>query len=151
MESKQAYKALFAIMLVTMLSVAGIALPYPILAPLFLDPVLNSLNHFNGIEGKLLLAFVLSAYPFGMLIGSSFVGTLSDHYGRKKTLLATGLFSCMGYGLSAYAIFSLNFPLLFLARFFTGLFEGNIAIGQAIATDLHPVIDKTRSLSLIHI
>lgn len=150
MDSKQAYKALFAIMIVTLLSVVGIALPYPILAPLFLDPGLNNLNSFGGIEGKLLLAFALSAYPFGMLLGSSFIGTLSDHFGRKKTLLFSGLCSSIGYGLSAWALFSLNFPLLLLSRFLTGLCEGNIAIGRAIATDLHPVIDKTRSFSWLY-
>lgn len=150
MESTQAYKALFAIMIVTLLSVAGIALPYPILAPIFLDSTLNSLNHFNQIDSKLLLAFLLSAYPLGMLIGSSFIGSLSDHYGRKKTLLVSGLLSAVGYGLSAWAIFSLNYPLLLISRILTGLCEGNIAIGRAIATDLHPVIDKARSFSWLY-
>lgn len=150
MEQKQAYKALFAILLVTVLSVAGIALPYPILAPIFMDPVHNSLNHFTGIEGKVLLAFVLSIYPLGMLVGSSFIGTLSDHYGRKRTLLISSLMSCIGYGLSAWAVFTLNFPMLLVSRFFTGMCEGNLAIGRAIATDLHPIIDKTRSFSWLY-
>ena len=150
METQQAYKALFAVLIVTLLSVVGIALPYPILAPLFLAPEHTSLNHFLSIDGKLLLALLLTAYPLGMLIGSSFIGSLSDHYGRKKTLLVSSLLSSLGYGISALAIINLNFPLLLLARFLTGLCEGNIAIGRAIATDLHPTIDKTRSFSWIY-
>lgn len=150
MGPREAYKALFAILIVTLLSVAGIALPYPILAPLFIDAVPNTLNYFAEIESKLLLAFLLSAYPLGMLIGSSFIGALSDHYGRKKTLLISGLLSAAGYGLSAWSIFSLNYPLLLVSRFLTGLCEGNIAIGRAIATDLHPIIDKVRSFSWLY-
>lgn len=150
MSSSNAYKSLFAIMLVTLFSVAGIAMPYPILAPLMLDEAANNLNQFLGIHPKLLLAGILAAYPLGMLLGSAILGPLSDSIGRKKTLLYSTLGSVASYLIAALAIFEESFLLLLMARLVTGLCEGNVAVARAVAADLHPVIDKTRSLSWIY-
>lgn len=141
---------LFIIMLVSFLGTIGIALPYPVLAPYFIDFPANELTHFMGYHPKLLLGFSLAVYPLGMLIGSIYIGALSDHYGRRKVLLITLTGSVVGYGLTALAIINESFVFFILARLVTGLCEGNIAIARAIAADLHPEIDRTRALSLIY-
>jgi MFS transporter, DHA1 family, tetracycline resistance protein len=135
-------------LLVTLLSVAGIALPYPILAPLFAEGS-NPLSQFMGLPSELLLGIVLGIYPMGIILGGSVIGALSDKHGRRKVLSITLLGSALGYGLTGLAAGSGNFLLFCLARLLTGICEGNIAIARAIAADLHPVIDKTRSFSLI--
>jgi len=150
MNKTQAYLALVSIMLVSFMSTVGIALPYPILAPLFLASEPSALSQFMGLPPKLLLAILLATYPVGLLIGSSFIGAMSDIYGRKKTLLASLILSCLGYGLTIYAIVQQHFVLFAVSRLLTGIFEGNGAIARAIAIDLHPVIDKTRSMAWIY-
>ena len=135
-------------LLVTLISVAGIALPYPILAPLFAQGT-SPLTQFMGIAPELLLGIVLGIYPLGIIIGGSAIGALSDHYGRRRVLTLTLLGSTISYGITGLAAISGNFVLFCLARLLTGICEGNIAIARAIAADLHPVIDKTRSFSLI--
>ncbi len=142
---------LFAVMLVSLLGTAGIALPYPVLSPYFLDPAnANSLTQFMGLHPKLLLGALLALYPLGLIFGGSVIGALSDVYGRKRLLIMTLLASALCYGLTAYAVVLENFPLFALARFLTGIFEGNIAISRAIALDLHPAINRTRALSLLY-
>lgn len=145
-----ANKTLFAIMLVTLLGVAGIALPYPIFAPLFSGHTESSLASFAGLSPNTLFAMVLSAYPLGMFVGSSIIGPLSDSYGRRKTLVISTIFSATSYLLSALAIAQESFLLLLVSRLLTGLCEGNIAIGRAILTDLSGQIDKTRAFSLLY-
>ncbi|MCY7293962.1 MFS transporter [Alteromonas sp. a30] len=149
MNKAQAYQALFAIMMLTLLSVVGMAMPYPILTPLLLEGS-NPINQFIGIHPKLLLAALLAGYPLGILLGSSFIGSLSDVFGRKRTLLLTTLGSATGYLVTAFAAFQESFLLLLAARFFTGLCEGNIAIARAMCSDLHPIIDKTRAMSMVY-
>lgn len=144
----KAQKILAVTLLVTLISVAGIALPYPVLAPLFAEAN-SELTQFMGLPPELLLGLVLGIYPLGIIIGSSMIGSLSDSFGRKRLLTLTLLGSAVGYGLTAVAALSEQFLLFCLARFFTGLCEGNISIARAIAADLHPTIDKTRSFSLI--
>ena len=139
---------LFAIMLVTLIGTAGIALPYPVLAPLFLDGPANELTRFMGLPPKLLLGILLALFPLGLLLGSSVIGAMSDQYGRRRTLVCSLVLAAAGYALSALALRWENYLLFAFARFITGLCEGNIAIARAMAADLHPAIDRTRALSL---
>lgn len=139
---------LAAVMLVTLIGTAGIALPYPILAPLFLKGPASELTQFMGLSPKLLLGIVLALFPLGLLLGSSVLGAVSDRFGRRRTLVITLLLAAAGYALSALALTWENFALFAFSRFITGLCEGNIAIARAVAADLHPAIDRTRALSL---
>ena len=138
-------------MLVSLLGTAGIALPYPVLSPFFLDPDSgNALTQFLGLPPKLLLGFILALYPLGILIGSSFIGALSDIYGRKGVLIISLILAALGYTLTGYAVALESYPLFAFARFITGICEGNIAISRAIALDLHPAINRTRAISLLY-
>ena len=141
---------LFALMLVTLFGTIGIALPYPVLAPYFLEYPANNLTHFLGIHPKTLLGISLATYPFGMLIGSNYLGSLSDFYGRKKVLVTTLFVAVFGYMLTAFAIWNESFISFILARFLTGLSEGNISIARAIAADLHPQINRTKAFSMLY-
>ncbi|MDF2177086.1 MFS transporter [Aliiglaciecola sp. CAU 1673] len=150
MTKSRAYLILFSLMLVNLLGTSGLALPFPILAPLFLGESGSALAEFGGWPKELLLALVLAIYPLGMLLGGSFIGALSDLHGRKPVLLISLALSVLGYLLSGWAIAIEHYPLFLLARFATGICEGNIAISRAIAADLHPVIDKTRAFSWLY-
>jgi len=146
-----ARSTLYAVMLVSLLGTAGIALPYPILSPFFMESgSSNALTQFLGLPPKLLLGIILALYPLGILIGSSFIGALSDLYGRKRVLILSLLAAAAGYGLTGYAVAVENYLLFALARFLTGICEGNIAISRAIALELHPTIDRTRAISLLY-
>ncbi len=146
-----ARSTLFAVMLVSLLGTAGIALPYPVLAPFFLETGSdNALTQFMGLHPKILLGIILALYPLGILIGSSFIGALSDIYGRKGVLIISMLAAAAGYLLTGYAIVIENYPLFALARIITGICEGNIAISRAIALELHPTIERTRAISLLY-
>ncbi len=142
---------LYAVMLVSLLGTAGIALPYPVLSPFFLNPeTSNALIHYMGLPPKILLGIILALYPLGILIGSSFIGAVSDIYGRKPILIISLLLAAAGYTLTGYAISQENYLLFALARVVTGICEGNIAISRAIALELHPAIDRTRAISLLY-
>ena len=148
MPPHRARAILFAVMLVTLLGTSGVAMPYPILAPLFLANQ-GGVTRFAGLHPKLLLGIVLALYPLGLLVGSSFIGALSDRYGRRRILTVTLLLSACGYVVAGLALLAGNYAVFALTRLLTGVCEGNIAVARATATDLHPVIDRTRALSLV--
>jgi predicted MFS family arabinose efflux permease len=142
---------LYAVMLVSLLGTAGIALPYPVLSPFFLDSGAdNALTQFMGLPPKVLLGIILALYPLGSLLGSSFIGAISDIYGRKRVLVISLILAAAGYGLTGYAVSIENYPLFALARLLTGICEGNVAISRAIALELHPAISRTRAISLLY-
>ncbi|MEH6458356.1 MFS transporter [Chitinimonas sp. JJ19] len=121
--------------LLALLSTIGAALPYPILPPLFAAGSVNEFNHFMGLPPKLLFSLALAINPLGLLIGSTLLGPLSDRYGRRPVLITTALGAALGHALTAVALVLQSYPLFMLARFATGLLEGNGSVARALLAD----------------
>lgn len=150
MDILKARATLAIVMLVTLLGSAGVALPYPVLAPYFMSESANPLVHFMGWDAKILLGIALATYPLGLLIGSNVIGSLSDRYGRKQVLVYSLIGSVIGYIATGLSVTEGSYLFFILARLITGFFEGNISIARAIAVELHPQIDRSRALSLLY-
>lgn len=121
--------------LLGLLSTIGASLPYPILPPLFAAEAANDFNHFLGLPSKLLFGLALTINPLGLLIGSALLGPLSDRYGRRPLLLYTALGAGLGHAITAWALLIQSYPLFILARFITGLLEGNGSVARAMLAD----------------
>ena len=121
--------------MLALLSTIGASLPYPILPPLFAAGAVNDLNHFLGLPPKLLFGIALTINPLGLMIGAALLGPLSDRYGRRPVLLTTALGAAAGHALTAWALIIQSYPLFLLARFVTGLLEGNGAVARAMLAD----------------
>ena len=141
---------LYPVVLIVFLGCAGVSFPYPILAPLFLDDSPNVLNRYLGIPPEILLGAVIAAYPLGMIIGSSVLGAWSDRIGRKRLLSVSLIFTVIGYGASALALYYGNYLLFLVTRFSVGLCEGNVSVARAIATDLAGDEDKSVMLAKVN-
>ena len=135
---------------VALMSTIGAALPYPILAPIFVDAPASNFNHFMGLPPKLLLGLALAINPFGILLGSMVMGMLSDHFGRRRVMMLSLGFTVLGHVATAIALQQGWYLLFVLARFATGLTEGNVAVLRAILADLHPQLDRTRSFAVFN-
>jgi MFS family permease len=129
------------------MATVGAALPYPILAPIFVDAPASNFNHFMGLPPKLLLGLALAINPFGILLGSMVMGRLSDRFGRRRVLMISLFLTFLGHVATAIALQQGWYVLFVLARFATGLTEGNVAVLRAIIADLHPVLDRNRSFA----
>lgn len=127
---------LWVALCVTLLACMGLSLPYPVLTPLFIDAPATALNSYGGYSGETLLTALFAIYPLGIFIGSSFIGALSDRFGRRRVLSHTLIICFFGYLVSAYALYIEDYFLLVTSRFLTGITEGNVAIARAIALDI---------------
>lgn len=141
---------ILAACLVAFFSTVGAALPYPILAPLFAAEATNNLNHFLGLPPKLLLGFALAINPLGLLIGATLLGPLSDRYGRRPLLLSTSLAAAVGHAITASALIIQSYPLFVVARFATGLMEGNDSVARAMLADNLVGNERVRALSWLN-
>lgn len=121
--------------LLALLSTIGASLPYPILPPLFAAGVSNGLNQFLGLPPKLLFGLALTINPLGLLIGSALLGPMSDRYGRRPVLLITAVGAAIGHAATACALLLESYPLFIVARFVTGLLEGNGSVARAMLAD----------------
>jgi DHA1 family tetracycline resistance protein-like MFS transporter len=141
---------LAAVCLLALMSTVGVSLPYPILAPIFMDGPADAFTHFAGVAPSVLLGFALAANPAGILIGSMFLGPLSDRFGRRAVLSLTLSGALAGYVLTAAALALRSYPLFVLARFATGVTEGNVAIARALLADMHGQIDRVKSFAWLN-
>ncbi len=118
-------RALFILLSVTFLNIAGFGLVIPLL-PFF---------------GKALdapawqIALLFSAFSFGQFLGEPFWGRLSDRIGRRPVLIVTIATAALCYIALAFAP---NIWLAFLARFASGVFSGNISTLQGCMADITP-------------
>jgi DHA1 family tetracycline resistance protein-like MFS transporter len=136
--------------LLALFSTIGASLPYPILPPLFAAGATNSLNHFLGLPPKLLFGIALTINPLGLMIGSALLGPLSDRFGRRPVLLVTALGAAAGHALTALALIVQSYPLFIIARFVTGLLEGNGAVARAMLADRLEGDVRLRALSWLN-
>ncbi|WP_431289213.1 MFS transporter [Roseateles chitinivorans] len=141
---------LWAVCALALMSTAGVALPYPILAPIFVGGPVDDFTHFLGLRPELLMGLALAVNPAGILVGSLVIGPMSDRYGRRRVLSVTITATLVGYWLSAFALASRDYPLFVLSRFATGLTEGNVAVVRALLADWHPQLERTRSFAWLN-
>lgn len=128
----------------------GFGLVYPLVTMMFSAsniPVFPNLGSVHLKDFYMGLAYLL--YPLGMFFGSSFLGDLSDSYGRKKIIqLALGgiviSFTIMASGILAKSVF-----LFLLGRLVSGLMAGSQPLAQAAIADISSEEDKPWNMALV--
>jgi len=143
-------KPLFTLFIIVFLDLLGLGIVFPILAPLLLDTTHHLLPEaFDQTSRSLILGLLFAIYPLTQFFGAPILGSLSDHYGRKKILLISLAGTLLGYLIFAYGIMTHNIYLLFLSRAIDGFTGGNISIAQSAIADISDHEHKARNFGII--
>lgn len=150
MSKLQEKRQFWVILIIVFLGFVGISMPYLIFPYLLLKPEYGLISgEWSSTIRGLFFGITLAAYPLGQFFGSPILGSLSDDYGRKKTIAASIFIAAAATLLSGFAIDWHQLWLLITCRFIAGFMEGNIAIARAMATDLK-TISKHNSLGKVN-
>lgn len=148
---RQRSRHLFPVMLTYFLDNFGLAIIYPIFTPLLIKTehaMLASTASF--FERTALLGLLIAAFPFAQFFGAPLIGQFSDRFGRKRAFYITILGTALGYTFTAISITGHSLMGLFLCRFASGMFAGNLTLCLAAVADLsHDDISRTRNFSLL--
>lgn len=141
------YSTIICMILVTFISVLGMALPYPIITPMLLS--LKTVTLFNTLTFSPVtyLGLVIALYPLGTFCGSYIIGYCADKYGRKRMIVYPLIGTCLCYLLSGLSISYQGYTVFIILRFLSGIFESNISLTLAVASDISKSISKRKSFS----
>lgn len=125
----------------------------------FISPLVNSLfyqTHAGLILGDTSIQlrnfyFGLSTAIFflSLCLGSPIMGKISDHIGRKKTLLLALGGSFIGYVISILALWEHNVYVFILGRIIDGFSGGSLTIAQASVADVSDAKNKAVNMGYL--
>ncbi len=132
-------KALLSIYFIAALDNCGYSMVFVLFPPLLLNADYGFLPNHPSLTTKLIAMGVLyAAFPIAQLLGAPIIGELADRYGRKKIFFITIIGTVLGYFLTGITVALKSLSLLFVSRFITGLFSGNLGLCNASIADLSP-------------
>ncbi|MFC3051601.1 MFS transporter [Kordiimonas pumila] len=122
----------------------GIAMPYPVITPLFMSGAIET-----PFTREAALGIALAVYPIGLFFGGGTLGSFSDKYGRRPVLLFSLVLTAFCMLWSAYAIREEDFWQFVISRAVTGYFEANSSIARAMLTDITKGESKASSFAVL--
>ncbi len=130
--------------------ILGFGLVYPVLTALFTTSASSILPpHTTQATALLYLSIGFLLYPLFMFFGSSFMGDLSDIFGRKRTLLICMAGLVVGFGLMGIGVARSSIAMLFAGRALSGLMAASMPIALAAISDLSTHEDKAVHMSFV--
>ena len=127
----------------------GYNLLYPLITVMFTNPA-NPLLHgaSSGMQGVLLgLAYMI--YPLFMIFGASFMGDLSDIWGRKRVIALCMVGICVSFFFMAVGIVIKSLTFFLVGRALSGVMGGSQPVAEAAVADLSPGKSKALNMTLI--
>ena len=141
----------YPVLLAIIIDAMGFGLVYPVMTsmfsvihnnPFFPDNISSHLRHFY-----LGLGFLL--YPAAMFFGASFLGDLSDSWGRRRVLLICVFGLILSYAMMALGVFWGSLIWLYIGRALSGLMAGSSPIAQAAVADMSTATNKAHNMGLM--
>lgn len=127
---------LILIFLLSIIETFSLGLILSLFAPLFLSDQGIFSATVSHAERLHLLGLAFAITPLAQLFTASFLGQLSDRYGRKVILLISITGSLVSILLLILSIQQHQFFILLISRFMSGIFASNVAVSQAAIADM---------------
>ena len=144
-------RALLPVLLTYFLDNFGLAIIYPVFTPLLLRSSDSFLSLTTPFFAKTItLGLLIGAFPLAQFFAAPIIGQFSDRFGRKRAFYITILGTALGYSVTSISIMEHSLLWLFISRFCTGLFAGNLTLCLAAVADMSPDdISRAKNFGLI--
>jgi len=144
------FKRLLPLLLVIFLDSFSFFIVLPILLRLFYQNDLGLLSADTSLATRnILTGIAISTSTCAALLAAPFIGSLSDKYGRKSTMLVCLSGLMVGFILPIIGIWQKSIFLIFAGRFFSGVGSASQPVAQAAVADVCEDKEKAFYFSLI--
>lgn len=134
------------VFLVYFMAFLGIAMPYPVITPLFMNGGIAS-----PFAPETALGLALAVYPIGLFFGGGTLGSFSDKLGRRPVLMFSLSVTMVCTVWSGIAIWQGDFFQFVISRFVTGYFEASGSIARAMLVDVEKGESKASSFAFLSV
>lgn len=143
-------RQLFPLLLVIFIDSFSYFVVIPILLKIFFNGHYSVLPSDVSIKTRdFLTGLTISFSTIASLIAAPIVGSISDKYGRKKTLLGCLVAMMAGFLLPILGIVKKSVALILIGRLLSGIGSSSQPVAQAAVTDLCQGNEKSIFFSLI--
>lgn len=151
MQPKPFFVLAAPLLLVLFIDGMGLGLVIPVLNGLIFDVNSQFLSGsaMTPLMHNVIYGLIISIFMLCWFFGAAVLGDLSDHIGRKKSLIICLSGSFLSYLISAFAVTWGSLSLIILGRMIAGFTSGSQPIAQAGIVDLSTPEHKARNLGYI--
>lgn len=141
-------KEMFPLLMAIAIDMMGFGLVFPVLTAMITssESILPNASHAYK---SMILGLGYFLYPLFMLFGASFLGDLSDNWGRKKTLLGCMLGIFISFFFMALGVFIKVLSIFMIGRALSGLMAGSQPVAQATIADLSHGPSKAKNMGIL--
>lgn len=144
------FRKLFPLLLLIFIDSLSYFIVIPVLLEIFFNKQGGLFNAQTNLATRdLITGFAIALSTVSALIAAPFVGSFSDKYGRKKTVLLCVATMISGFTLPIIGIVKKNITLILVGRMLSGVGSSSQPVAQAAVADLCQQNEKALFLSLI--
>jgi DHA1 family tetracycline resistance protein-like MFS transporter len=129
-------RALIPLILIIFIDSMGYMLSIPTFLRLFTEHSHSMMGNISPAMANVLFSLCIATGSFGYMLGAPIIGTWSDSWGRKRTLVFSLLLSLIGFSLPIVGIYSSSLAWILVGRFIAGVASSSQSLAQTAVADI---------------
>lgn len=143
--------ALIPLILIIFIDSLGYMISIPVFLRLYTDHPHLFFNNTSTTLANTLFSLTMALGSFGYMLGAPLLGTWSDIWGRKKTLIFSLALSLLGFVLPIIGIATSTLIWIFIGRFIIGIASSSQSLAQTAIADFSKSKEKAWYFALVAI
>ena len=151
MKINQQTRALLPLILIIFIDSIGYMVSIPAFLRLFTEHAQSIVGDTSPAMANILFSLSIATGSFGYMLGAPIIGTWSDSWGRKRTLVFALALSLVGFSLPIMGIYWGSLTWILIGRFIAGVASSSQSLAQTAIADISVGKQKAWYFALVAI
>lgn len=148
---KQPVRSLTPLILIIFIDSMGYMVSIPAFLRLFTEHSQSFIGNASPALANVLFSLSMAIGSFGYMLGAPLIGTWSDSWGRKRTLVFSLILSLIGFSLPIIGILGSSLLWIFVGRFIAGVASSSQSLAQTAIADISEGQEKAWYFAMVAI
>lgn len=147
----QQSRALIPLILIIFIDSMGYMVSIPTFLRLFTEHSHSLMGNFSPTMSNVLFSLCMATGSFGYVLGAPIIGTWSDSWGRKRTLVFSLVLSLIGFMLPIIGVLTASLSWILVGRFIAGIASSSQSLAQTAIADISEGTQKAWYFAMVAI